>query len=252
MRAAREPTSSQAASHVPWEDRIPEAEWNVYRQVIQEARERRIPFAFGGAFATAVYTGQLRNTKDFDFYLQPQDRDAMREAISRVGLEDLFDRLPYDRSWIYRASRDDIIVDAIWAMANQRAPVDARWLSHGPEVTIRGVALRAIPVEELIWAKLYIIQRTRCDWTDVLNLIDARAESIEWDHLLTRLEADAPLLAGALSVFGWLAPDRAQDIPQPLWERLNMEPPPPSGDPELTRRRAYLLDSRPWFRLSAR
>lgn len=235
-----------------WENRIPEPEWSVYQRVMHEARTAGIRFAFGGAFATAVYTGELRNTKDFDFYVLPQDRDQMREAIGRAGLQDLFDRLPYDRSWIYRGSTGDVIVDAIWAMANQRAQVDAQWMTHGPEVVIRGERLRAIPIEELIWAKLYIIQRTRCDWTDVLNLIDARAEGIDWEHLLVRLEGDGLLLAGALAVFGWLAPDRAQNIPHPIWERLGLRFPPASGGPDVTRRRANLLDSRPWFHSSDR
>jgi hypothetical protein len=233
-----------------WGDHIPEPEWSVYQRVIREARAAGIRFAFGGAFATAVYTGELRNTKDFDFYVLPEDRDRMRDAIGRAGLQDLFDRLPYDRSWIYRGSTGGVIVDAIWAMANQRAQVDLRWMTHGPEVAIRGERLRAIPIEELIWAKLYIIQRTRCDWTDVLNLIDARAEGIEWEHLLARLEPDGSLLAGALSVFGWLAPTRARDIPASIWQRLGLRLSQPISDPEVTTTRANLLDSRPWFHSS--
>lgn len=231
-----------------WDQRIPAGEWSVYEEVIQRARARGIRFAFGGAFATAAYTGELRNTKDFDFYLLPADRDAMKQAITEAGLKDYFERLSYDRSWIYRGSRDDIIVDAIWAMANHRAEVDELWLSRGPEITIRGERLRAIPIEELIWSKLYVLQRQRSDWGDVLNLIDARAETIDWDHLLGRLAEDTPLLAGELSVFGWLAPDRARDIPAPVWNRLGLRLPEPSPDPEVTRRRAALLDSRPWFR----
>jgi len=243
-------TSGRVDAHPAWADRIPDAEWSIYRRVIHEARTARIPVAFGGAFATAVYTGDLRNTKDLDFYILPEDRDRMREAIGRAGLHDLFDQLPYDRSWIYRGSTGDVIVDAIWAMANHRATVDARWLSQGPEVVIRGERLRAIPAEELIWAKLYIVQRTRCDWVDVINIIDARAESLQWEHLLDRLAEDLPLLAGALSVFAWLAPDQVQDIPDLVWERLGLGRPRPANDPDIPRLRANLLDSRPWFHRS--
>ena len=239
--------SSRIDARPTWGDRIPDGEWGVYRRVIHEARRAGIPVAFGGAFAAAVYTGELRNTKDFDFYILPEDRDRMAEAIGRAGLHDLFNQLPYDRSWIYRGTAGDVVVDAIWAMANQRAPVDRRWLTHGPEVVIRGERLRAIPVEELIWAKLYIVQRTRCDWVDVINLIDARAESVQWAHLLDRLGEDSPLLTGALSVFGWLVPDRAQDIPALVWERLGLEQPRQATDPEAPRLRTSLLDSRPWF-----
>jgi hypothetical protein len=231
-----------------WEDRIDPGEWQVYRRVMDEAERAGVRFAFGGAFATAVYTGDLRNTKDFDFYILPRDREAMVGAITRTGLKDYYERLPYDRQWIYRASTGDVIVDAIWAMANQRAQVDEDWLSGGPEVTIRGERLRAIAIEELIWSKLYVLQRDRTDWGDVLNLIDVRAGEIDWSHLLDRLAEDVPLLAGALSVYGWLAPDRAGDIREEVWHRLGLRFPQPGSDPVIASERARLLDSRPWFR----
>jgi hypothetical protein len=231
-----------------WQMRIPDSEWAVYSRVIREVRSAGIRFAFGGAFATAVYTDQLRNTKDFDFYILPADRGRMEQALTRAGLHDHFERLSYDRRWIYRASQDDTIVDAIWQMANYRAQVDEEWLARGPEIVIRGEALRAIPIEELIWSKLYVLQRERCDWTDVLKLIDAQAASIDWDHLLDRLADDAPLLAGALEVYSWLAPDRAGQIEQRVWERLRLLYPALISNPELSRARADLLDSRPWFR----
>ena len=231
-----------------WQEHIEPAEWTVYQRVVTQARSAGLPFAFGGAFATAVYTGQLRNTKDFDFYIRPADTEAMIGAISRAGLRDHYDRLPYDRKWIYRASEDGVIVDAIWARANLRTTVDEEWLSAGPEVTIRGERLRAIPIEELIWTKLYVLQRERSDWGDVFNLMDAQAPSIEWDRLIVRMGTDQPLLAGALSVFAWLAPDRAVDIPDAVWCRLGLSRPKDDPDPDLSPERAALLDSRPWFR----
>jgi hypothetical protein len=230
-----------------WDGRIPADEWKVYQRVIGEARADGIQFAFGGAFATAVYTGELRNTKDFDFYVTPADRERMIEAMARSGLTDHFQRLAYDRRWIYRASQDDIIVDTIWAMANQRAIVEDSWLRKGPEVTIQGERLRAIPAEELIWSKLYVLQRERCDWTDVFNLLDARVQQLDWDHLIARLEDDTPLLAGALDVFAWLAPDRAAAIPERIRTRLGLRSVPPAADRDTSRLRAQLLDSRPWF-----
>jgi hypothetical protein len=229
-----------------WEARIGDEEWRVYRRVIQEARAGGIRLAFGGAFATAVYTGELRNTKDLDLYVLPPDRERMIEATARAGLEDYFERLPYDREWIYRASQGDVIVDVIWAMANQRTSVDSVWLTNGPSVRIRGEELRAIPIEELIWSKLYVMQRERCDWGDVLNLVGSGTDSIDWARLVDRLAEDAPLLAGALSVFGWLDSVRAQKIPRSVWDGLGLKPPPPVG-PANAGTRANLLDSRPWF-----
>ena len=235
-----------AVARADWGHHIPEADWAVYRQAIRQVRALNLPFGFGGAFALAAYTGSFRNTKDFDFYVRPGDREAMIHALTMAGLEDHFDRLPYDRSWIYRASRGEIIVDAIWAMANHRAAVDDEWLNRGPEVTLRGERLRAIPVEELIWSKLYVLQRERCDWADVFNLLDAQVRSIDWERLLNRMAEDQPLLAGALEVFAWLAPERVDEVPATIWTRLGISPPRGAqlSDPAA---RVRLLDSRPWF-----
>ena len=237
----------------PWSHRLPEKEWRVYQRVVQEARDAGIRLAFGGAFATAVYTGELRNTKDFDFYILPEDRAGMVAAMDRAGLTDYFERLPYDRKWIYRGGDGDVLVDAIWAMANQRSRVDPVWLSRGPLVDIRGTQIRAIPIEELIWSKLYVLQRERSDWGDVLNLVAAQTGSIDWNHLLARLAKDTPLLTAVLSVFAWLDPDRATTIPAEVWNSLGLAAPRwEAQNPGDTAARAALLDSRPWFHSSAR
>jgi hypothetical protein len=239
------PSHHSTPAHPDW-DRIPDAEWEVYRAVIGQAQSLGVRFAFGGAFATAAYVGELRNTKDFDIYVLAPDRELMKEATRRAGLEDYYDQRPYDRSWIYRAVRGDIIVDTIWTMANHRADVDESWLTRGRLVEIRGERLRAIPVEELIWAKLYIVQRDRCDWGDVFNLIEAQAESMDWHHLLQRLGQDTLLLTGALAVFAWLSPAAAMNIPKEIWFRLGLRMPEPSRQ-EAESARADLLDSRRWF-----
>ncbi|MBA3345985.1 MAG: hypothetical protein H0T44_11945 [Gemmatimonadales bacterium] len=228
-------------------DEVPENEWRIYQRVIDEARASGIGVAVGGAFALAVYTGELRNTKDFDLYLLPEDRHAMIEAMSRAGLTDFYERQPYDRAWIYRGVRDESMVDAIWAMANLRAVVDEGWLTRGTTAEIRGESLRVIPVEELIWSKLYVLQRSRCDWGDVLNLLDACLPTLDWPRLLARLGLDTPLLAGVLSVFTWLEPHRSAEIPGEVWDRLHAHPGTGDGR-DLSRARADLLDSRPWFR----
>jgi hypothetical protein len=250
----RSPAVSRASGRAnaqPWSQRLPEQEWRIYQRVAREASRAGVRFAFGGAFATAVYTGELRNTKDFDFYVLPEDREAMKEAITRSGLTDHFDRLPYDRSWIYRASLGDVLVDTIWAMANQRTLVDPVWLSRGPLVDIRGEQLRAIPIEELIWSKLYVLQRDRSDWGDVLNLIAAQTDAIEWHRLLARLDEDTPLLTAVLSLFAWLDPARALMVPTTVWNELGLTPlRPETGNPVDTQARAALIDSRPWFRPS--
>jgi hypothetical protein len=237
--------------YTEWPKDIPDEQWSMYERVLLEASRREIRFALGGAFALATYTGRWRNTKDLDIYVRPEDRGAMIDVLSDVGMQDFHDTLPYDRAWIYRGCRDSVIVDIIWSMANQRAQVDDSWLNRGPSIDVRGQTVRIIPPEEMIWAKLYVLQRDRCDFPDVLNLIYATGATLDWDILLDRLGEDRPLLSGILSVFQWMCPGRSLELPRSLWRRLRLPPPQQDEVPPTNRRRVDLLDRRPWFMFAA-
>jgi hypothetical protein len=230
-----------------WAQHIPEKEWAVYETVLDGASRRSIPFALGGAFAVATYTGYWRNTKDLDLYVLPEYRDRMIELLTDLGMVDYYDTRGYDRWWIYRATRDDTIVDVIWAMANHRAQIDELWMS-GPEVSLHGRCVKVLPAEAMLWDKLYIMQRERCDWPDVLNLLYAAGAEVDWEYLLARIGDDLPLMAGALSVFRWLAPRHAEQLPSWIWAKVGLESGAPAAtDVDYVKRRVDLLDRRPWF-----
>src|SRR5690606_6444326 len=108
--------------------------WETYKCVMDRATRERVPFALGGGLSVSVYTGKPRYTKDLDLYIMPQHKPWVVNVMTNCGLQDYFDANPYDRAWIYRGNKDEIIVDAIWAMANKRAQVDSGWLRDGPMV----------------------------------------------------------------------------------------------------------------------
>jgi hypothetical protein len=228
-------------------EQIPDDQWHFYKEVIRAIRNTGEPFALGGAFAWAAFTGVFRNSKDIDFFILPETREKLIASINDIGLTDYFEKEPYDRKWIYRGTRDGWIADLIWDMANYRANLDPDWVNLGPDVIIRGEVVKVLPIEELIWNKLYILQRPRCDWTDVLNLIYLNVESIDWDRMIEKLAPDTHLLGGALSVFVWMCPGRAKLIPESVWEKVGLVMPHLNGDPDYIRHRVDLLDSRPWF-----
>jgi hypothetical protein len=228
-------------------EQISDEQWDFYKQVIQAIRETGEPFALGGGFAWAAFTGVFRNGKDIDLFILPESREMLIEAVNKIGLTDYYDKEAYDRKWIYRGTRDGWIADLIWDMANYRANLDTDWVTLGPEVLIRGECVRILPIEELIWNKLYILQRPRCDWTDILNLFYLNVETIDWDRMIKKLAPDAQLLGGALSVFLWMCPGRAKLIPSYVWQMVGLMTPTINGEPDYIKHRVDLLDSRPWF-----
>lgn len=258
LRPSREPRSKTPATargtaaqptveiHLDWASRITDEEWEYYRQAIEALRQSRIPFMLGGGFAQAAFTGRWRNTKDIDFYVMPEHREKAVAALTRAGFSDYYSKLAYDRAWIFRSTKGEVIVDIIWAMANQRAQVDQVWLERAGRIVMRGEELRVVPIEEFAWCKLYIVQRDRCDWIDVLNLLYCNGAGLDWEHLLDRLGEDLPLLTGIVSVYGWLHPERALRLPARVRRRLGIRR-PSAADAAKWPERVRYLDSRAWF-----
>jgi Nucleotidyl transferase of unknown function (DUF2204) len=243
--ASRSVTSIEA-KEPHWTGLIPAGQWANYRLAIEAANAAGIPILLGGGFALAVFAGRWRNTKDMDFYILRRDREAMIAALSSIGFVDYYDQRPYDPGWIYRSTKDSILVDVIWSMANRRAEVDEAWFDLAPSVVILEETMRIVPIEELLWCKLYIMQRDHCDWTDAFNLIHANVTKMNWDRLLERLGDDWPLLQAALTTYSWLCPGRAAQLPASLRRKLHL---PPCDEKAAGCRedRIKLLDSRAWF-----
>lgn len=197
---------------------------DLYKAVVDGALDREIPFAVGGSLCMALYAGCLRPSRDLDIYVTPAAKDRVIALLTSLGFADYHQLRPYDRSWIFRSTYGEDIVDVIWTMANHRTEVDAGWIQHGPVVDFAGRPLRLIPIEELIWSKLYVLQRDRCDWPDIINLIGRRGHEIDWGRLRQRLGEDCPLLEAVLSVFSWIRPGNDAD-----------------------QERARLIDSREWL-----
>ncbi|MEO7299501.1 MAG: nucleotidyltransferase family protein [Verrucomicrobiota bacterium] len=229
-----------------WSQFIPDDEWACYQSAIEVVRQANAKFLIGGAFGLAVYTGRWRNTKDLDLVILPRDLDAIIHALTESGFKDYYEQVPYDRGWIYRSTRDGFIVDVIFAMANRRAEVDEEWFERAPTISIRNEKLLVVPPEELLWHKLYVLQRERCDWPDIMNLLYENGPTLDWEHLLRRLGNDAQLLQAVLLVFDWICPQVSHEFPEWLRQRLHL--PPSQADENVDwKKNISLLDSRQWF-----
>jgi hypothetical protein len=217
-----------------------------YDDVLSVARTSGHPFAIGGAMAWATYTGYYRNTKDLDLYVPPDLKQNFIDGVTRAGAVDYYNTLAYDRGWIYRSYRDDCIADLIWSMANYVRPIDEDYFTKGAQLKLRGYTYQVLPAEELILNKLYILNRGRCDWFDIFNVIYCTDAKLDWARMIRKLEDDKVLLAGLLNVFCWLCPARVPMFPDNLWSNFGMERPDENG-PDIHLDRVRYLDSRPWF-----
>jgi hypothetical protein len=212
--------------------------------------DAEVEVLLGGAFALARHVDRWRETKDVDFFIRPRDRERAIAALLSVGFQDYHDQNRYDRSWIFRAHRPDALVDVIWTLPNHVTEVDDSWFSQAAHFTLRGRAYRTVPAEELVWIKSYVMQRDRCDWPDVINILRAKGAHLDWSRLLARVGDDAGLLHASLVLFNWLAPEHARDLPDWIRTRFNLIAPSTASPEGTERRRASMLDSRPWYAAS--
>jgi hypothetical protein len=236
-----------AAKEAAWSSLIPSEQSDVLREGTEVMERVEAPFLLAGALALATYTGHWRNTKDIDVVIQQDDRERVIEALGRAGFVDYFDRENYDRSWIFRGFKEGVLFDVIWALPNHRVGIDDAWFERARTVVLNGRAYQVVPAEELVRIKLYVMQRERCDWVDVLNVVAAAVEQISWPWLVERMGRDLPLLHAALAIFNWMCPGRAHALPSWLRKQFAL-PRVETEDFSLTEeRRVKLFDSRPWF-----
>ncbi len=238
-----------AGTEVAWTRLISEQQWAVFNAGSGALEAAGVRLLVGGAMALAHYTQRFRNTKDIDVIIHPRDREHAISALLGAGFEDYFGREAYDRSWIFRTYKDGIIFDVIWDLPNHRVAIDEAWFERAQLTRLRDRDFLTVPLEELIRVKLYVFQRARCDWIDILNLLATSCTEIDWSWLVARMGRDLPLLHGLLAVFNWMCPERGMAIPP--WLRQQFALPAAASEKEnlsaMEERRVRVLDSRAWF-----
>lgn len=243
------PMESVSLLEAQWSALIPAEQWSVFLAGTGAFEKAGVPFLLHGALALAAYTSRWRNTKDIDVIVREGDHERAVAALRSGGFEDYFDRAPYDRSWIFRGFKNGVLFDVIWALPNHRVLIDEAWFRRAQPLWLRGRVHATVPVEELVRVKLYVLQRERCDWVDVLNVLAATVERLDWAWLVRRMDEDLPLLHAVLALFNWMSPNRATGLP--VWMREKFALPLVEADATdaVEVARVRLFDSRPWFAL---
>ena len=187
-----------------------------YRDVLERLTAAEVPFLVGGAFAHSRVTGVTQRTKDLDLFVRPGDRDRLLAVMEEVGYRT---ELPYPH-WLAKVHWRNELVDVIYSSGNGEAPVDDQWFAHSIAGEICGVAVRLVPVEEMIWTKAFIMERERFDGADVAHLLRSCAEEIDWQRLLGRFGSEWPVLLTHLVLYGYIYPGERRRIPRALVREL--------------------------------
>jgi hypothetical protein len=219
--------------------------------VLTAMNELGVPYILGGALAVNQHGGPWRNTKDLDIFVPAENRQAVIDCLTAMGFADYYAVWPYDREWIYRAHIGNKIVDVIWQAANKVGTVDASWRDRAIEGEMAGVRTWFASAEDLIWLKAFIVQRERCDWPDILNLIAATEGRLDWEALIERFGPHWVLLQSIIHLFDWTCPQYSGYVPaavrRELRCRLLAQERSDAETDEEAECRWQLLDSRPWF-----
>src|SRR5215213_4274574 len=136
---------SPPAIETPWGELIPEEQWGVFALGVTALEAVGVPFLVHGALALGTYTGRWRNTKDVDVIVRPSDHERAIAAVQSAGFEDYFERQNYDRSWLFRGFKEDVIFDLIWDLPNHRVAIDDSWFERSGPFWLRGRLLAAVP-----------------------------------------------------------------------------------------------------------
>jgi hypothetical protein len=227
-------------------DELGPSERDWHSRALAALDDAGVPFLIAGAFALNHYSGLWRGTKDLDVLVLASDRDRAVEAVTAAGMRDLFPEESYDRNWIFRATRDGVIFDIIWSLANYADSVDATWLEAATRAAFLGRPVRVVSAGDLCWMKLFVMQKQRCDWPDLFNVIRGTGGRLDWSRLLEQAGPHWRLLVGLTAVYDWLCPAETHFIPDEFRHALRaLEHEWVDGrDQEC---RANLLDSRPWL-----
>jgi hypothetical protein len=208
-----------------------------------------IPFLVGGAFAFSHYSRVSRETKDIDVFVKREDCPRVLDAFERLGYQT---ELTFPH-WLGKIRSGSHFMDVIFNSGNGVARVDDLWFEHAIKTNLLGIIVKLSPVEEMIWSKAFIQERERFDGADVLHLLREMGPSLDWPRLLMRFGDYWRVLLSHLILFGFVYPDKRQNIPgwvmDELLRRLSVSRPNLRNDTcygTLLSREQYQHDLRQW------
>jgi hypothetical protein len=187
-----------------------------YQRVLRAFTRHDVPCLIGGTYALEAYTGIRRTTKDLDLFILRDDWSRAAAALEDDGVAtDL--TFPH---WLGKAGEGRHYVDLLFGSGNGICAVDKEWFAHARPMRVWGVHARLCPPEEMIWSKSFVQERERFDGADVLHLLRAQADTLDWPRLLDRFGPNWEVLLSHLVLFGFVFPGDRGRVPPDIMHQL--------------------------------
>ena len=176
----------------------------VLREAVESVERAGLPFLVLGGLASAL-VGRPRWTHDIDFLVRLDDARDVLSALRSAG----FTTEETDPVWIYKAFKQDVMVDVIF-MVMGGIYLDDEMHSRSIERDYEGLRLRIPSPEDQIVIKAIVHrEETSRHWFDAMAIL-GRAQ-LDWSYLIRRGRVGARRLL-ALLIYA-----QSTDILVPTW-----------------------------------
>lgn len=161
---------------------------------IEAIEESGIPYALIGGVAVKSL-GRPRITHDIDLFVRPDDAERVLTVLEEKG----FTSQKRDPFWLFKAWRDDILVDVIFKSSGD-IYFDEEVRAHVRRVPYLNRFLNAISPEDFLVIKAAAHQEHNPHhWHDALAVL--KQGNLDWEYLLKRAK-HAPRRILALLIYG--------------------------------------------------
>lgn len=146
---------------------------------IDAIEDEKLPYGLiGGVAASGL--GRPRSTHDVDVFVRAEDAESVLEVLARRG----FETEHYDPRWLYKAFREDMLVDIIFKSSGD-IYFDDEMAARVKVVNYHGREMRVVSPEDLIIIKCAVHNENGPHhWHDALAVLSHAP--VDWDYLLRR------------------------------------------------------------------
>src|SRR5262245_19086607 len=156
-----------------------EALRDVFGRAIRAFELAGIPYVLIGGLASSAL-GRPRCSSDIDLFVTPEAAPFALEVLEKAG----FTTERTNPAWLYKAFRDDILVDLLFKTVGS-IYLDREMLRRAGMHSVLGSEVEVIPPEDLIVIKAIAYdEETPRHWHVALALLTRR--DLDWDYLLAR------------------------------------------------------------------